>query len=137
MSLIDNTVIAPPLRGEWRNKKAGKQLVCFTDLKYDTITPTDVDLFFERHDTHFVFAETKKEGTPPQGGQELALKRLCDAVTTPMRAAVFFETTHNTPFDEDLFIAETKITRYRYKGQWHTPKDYITLKNGIDIFLSS
>lgn len=137
MSLTDNTSIDPPLRGEWRNKKAGKQLVCFTGLKYDTITPTDVDLFFERHDTHFVFVETKKEGTPPQGGQELALKRLCNAVTATGRAAIFFETTHTTPFDDDLFIAETKIMRHWYKGKWHTPKDYVTLKNGIDIFLSS
>lgn len=113
-----------------RNKEFQKQFVDFSGLTFGKISPMDFDAFFEFGDKLFVFIETKYGKAEMPFGQRLALERVCDATHSETRNAFVFVTTHNDADDIDL--AKTIVTEYRFNGQWRKPKGNITLFDAIE-----
>jgi hypothetical protein len=49
-------------RGKIQYRERARQIIDFSGIRYDNITPTDIDGFFEKADKAFVFYEYKLEG---------------------------------------------------------------------------
>lgn len=112
------------------NRALHGQFVDFSNLKFDKISPMDFDAFFEFKDELFIFVETKFKDAKMPLGQRLALERVCDAIQSPDQRAIVFVTSHNA--DGDIDLAGTIVTQYRYKFEWHKPKQPITLFDAIE-----
>lgn len=121
-------------RGVIQNRQFKQQIADFSGLRFDKITPTDLDAFMDFNNKLFVFVETKYGGAPLHYGQELAIARLCDAChKPPERFAVAFVTSHESRGDIDF--AQTIITRYRWEGKWVIPKNpNSVLVDGVNSF---
>lgn len=116
--------------GMIKNRALQKKFVDFSNLKFDKISPMDFDAFFEFKDQLFIFVETKFKNAKMPLGQQLALERVCDAIQSPDQRAIVFVTSHSS--DGDIDLASTIVTQYRYKFEWHKPKQPITLFDAIE-----
>ena len=63
-------------RGSIQFPDRARQLIDFSGLRYNKITPTDIDGFIEYHDEAIVFMEFKYGNAELPYGQKLALERL-------------------------------------------------------------
>jgi hypothetical protein len=124
-----------PDRGVIRNRDFGAQVRDFSGLLIGTITPTDIDMLIEYHGRYFIFAETKYDDMELPFGQRLALERLCDATERGNRPSILFVTSHHASADMDIDMAQTIVVEYRYRGEWRTPPESITLKDAIASFI--
>lgn len=117
-------------RGEIRNR----QFVAvndFSGLRWDAITPTDLDGLIDFGNQLFVFIELKFKGAPLPNGQRLALERVVDAIErVPTIAIVAY---HETPAGMDIDAARAVVTAYRWRRRWHLPRRAIFLKDAIDM----
>jgi hypothetical protein len=114
------------------HRRRAKQITSFANL---TTGATDVDGLIEYHDRCYVIFEIKRQGAEVPAGQAIALSRLCDdlARTKPTLLVI---AEHNEPDPEqDIDAASAIVRRYRYKGQWRTPKKRATVKEVTDRFL--
>jgi hypothetical protein len=118
-----------------RNREYGAQVRDFSGLCIGTITPTDVDMLIEYHGRYFIFAETKYGDMDLPFGQRLALERLCDATEGGNRPSILFVTSHHAGTDMDIDMAHTIVTEYRYRGEWRTPPEIITLNDAVASFI--
>jgi hypothetical protein len=120
----------------WAEKRAG-QLRDFSGLRWNTITPTDVDGFLDFGNQLFVFIELKLAGKQLPWGQELALTRLCDATHLErVRDSLAIIAEHSTPTSQVIDVAEAMVTRARYRFAWKTPSEPTTVRQAIDKFKS-
>lgn len=105
-------------RGVIRNLTHFRQQGLFVDMRWDKITPTDVDLFIDFQDKLFVFAEAKHGSALPDVGQRLALERLCGAShNPPRRSAVGFIVSHEESGPTYL-MRTALVTWVRWEGKW-------------------
>lgn len=127
------------MRGSIYNRFRAAQLRDFSGLLYGNITPTDIDGLIEYKNRCFVFMETKKEGNDLPYGQMLALRRVCDAISNPIKKpSILFITEHNNGNGEDIDFARTIVRQIYHKGTLRNPKTKeLTLKSAIDIYLTS
>ena len=117
-------------RGKIRNRKYASQLRDFSGMRYGTITPTDIDAFFEVQDKVFIFVEIKHGDSKLPYGQRLALTRLVDAIDRPSLLVL-----GKHVGDEDIKLHFCLATEYRSSKQWRIPKTGYTVKQVIDAFL--
>lgn len=122
------------LRGATIHKERAKQGCDFTGLRYDNITPTDIDAFIEYKDEAYIFIEAKLNDAEMAYGQKLALERLCDDLQK-IKPTLLILITHNTPPDQEIDFAQAAVKKYRYKGRWTIPQNVPTTKELIDSFL--
>lgn len=124
-------------RGVIRNRTAAQQLRDFSGLRYGRITPTDIDAYMEFGGQLFVFIEAKYGTAMLPRGQELALERLVDAIDNPpYRRAIALVVSHETQ-REDVSFADTRVTRYRWRGEWRSPlQEGLLLKEAVDCVVS-
>jgi len=121
-------------RGKIRNKDFARQLRDFSGLQFGTITPTDIDGFFEIGNRIFIFFELKFGGTNVVGGQRLALERLVDVIGKT-KDAILIIGRHDCTSDEIVDTAACSVVEYRTRGKWNSPKKPITIREIIDLFL--
>ena len=124
------------MRGSFKNRKKAKRIHDFRGLRWENITPTDIDMFLEFQDTHFVFGEGKTVGAFWEQGQRLALERLVDACAKGGRRAVLL--LWEDPHGNDDVVVKNMIVKESYRnGQWNC-HGYVDLrvKAAIDKFLS-
>ena len=128
-------------RGTIQNAKRAKQLIRFDGLRYNNITPTDLDFFAEYHNQAFIFAEFKHGSADVPFGQKLALMRITDRIQQSGAEAVLFVCEHyvGDP-NEDVYAAESIVRKIYYKQQiyrgdgktlkelWNRFLDYATKK---------
>lgn len=129
-------------RGVIGNREAARQIYDFSGLQYrDGITPTDIDGIIMPQVIHgciefknncYVLYEFKKTGVTMKSGQRLAFERICNDLLAP---AVCVVCLHDTPYDEDVDCAVTKVAEWYFNGKWKTPKGSITCKQFTDGFL--
>lgn len=124
-----------PDRGVIRNRDVAAQVRDFSGLCIGTISPTDIDMLIEYHGRYFIFAETKYGDTDLLFGQRLAQERLCDATERAGKPSILFITTHHSRPPEDIDMAHTIVTEYRYRRKWRTPPENITLGEAIASFI--
>ena len=126
-------------RGVIRNKEIAQQLRDFSGLRYGTITPTDIDAFFDFGDRLFVIVEGKYGGHSMPHGQELALDRLCSAShSPPQRVCVLVQVMHMKRHCDSggmIDYAACEVTQYRIGAEpWISVWEHrtVTLKEFID-----
>lgn len=124
------------MRGEITNRQRAKQLRDYSGLCFDAITPTDIDGLIEYHGRGYILIEVKLEDAPMDSGQRLAFERLTDDLNRAARPTIFLIASHNeVDPEEDIDVANTIVSEYRYKKHWRIPKSHITVKEAIEWFL--
>lgn len=105
-------------RGKIRNRDAGKQIIDYSGLRYNNITPTDIDGLIEFKGKAFIFYEFKYGGAPMPLGQKIALTRLVDAIQKGGTPAALILCSHNNPASEDIDAANAIAKSIYWKGSW-------------------
>ncbi len=117
-------------RGIIRNRQYGTQVRDFSGLRFENITPTDLDGLIEYKDRGYVLIETKYRNGELPDGQRQALERLCDDLQR-IKPTLLIIASHET--DGDINVAETSVAEYRFKRKWRVRKG--TTKQLITAFL--
>lgn len=125
--------MADEIRGKIRNKEH-VPTKDYSGLRYDKITPTDIDGFLDFGDKTFVFIELKYGDKPLQLGQKLALERLCDACASDKRVSIVLIVRYYQDSDE-VDVAPLFVSEYRLNGKWRKPYKQITAREAIDQIL--
>lgn len=121
-------------RGKIKYRERARQIKDFSDLKWNKITPTDIDGFVEFGNKVFIFIEFKCFGVELPLGQRLAIERLVDLISSTGKPCIGIVAEHNTPIEEDINCGEAIVKEIRKDSQWIN-KEGINLKNVINIFL--
>ena len=123
-------------RGKIQNRLRSQQIIDFSGIRYKNITPTDIDGFFEKAGKAFVFYEYKLQGAEIPKGQELALTRIVDGLSTAGKTAVLFICRHNeiNPVN-DIKAANAIVEKIYWQGKWHKGKNK-TVKEHTDKFMN-
>lgn len=121
-------------RGVIQNRARKQQISDMSGLRFDKITPTDLDGFMDFGNRLFVFIEGKFIATPVLYGQQLAIDRLCDAThNPPNRYSFAIIADHCHPVDEDIDFANMTVRTIRQNGNWvHPMQRGLTVKAAID-----
>lgn len=122
-------------RGVIQNRERARQIIDFSGVRYNNITPTDIDGFFEKANTAFVFYELKYGEAEMPRGQEAALTRLVDNLQIAGKKAVLFLGRHNVAnTQDDVPAADVEITKIYFNGSW-VDGNGETLKTLTDRFM--
>lgn len=121
-------------RGKIRNREQAQQIRDFSGLRWGTITPTDIDGFFEINNELFVFIEIKFKGKNLPYGQKLALERLIDILQKDKKAILIIAK-HNENPEDDINAAACEVVQYRFRGKWVIPTRRFKLKEFCDSFI--
>lgn len=123
-------------RGKIQNKERARQIIDFSGIRYERITPTDLDGFFEWHDKIFVFYEMKLNGATMPHGQRLALERLVDGLRKAGKFPVLFLCEHNVNDCSQDIVASNTVVKSIYLGDGLTrPGHGLTAKQATDIWI--
>jgi len=71
-----------------------RQPLDLTGLRWDNITPTDIDLFIEYKNKGYIIGEIKKTGNEMPLGQQIAFDRLTKDLNT-LKPTLFFMVYHD------------------------------------------
>lgn len=118
-------------RGKILNPKYAKQIVDFSGLRYDKITPTDFDGYIDFWGQGHWFFEAKYKDAVPCYGQKLALKRIADKAG-PLSICII--ASHDCPCEESIIASETIVSEVRFLQRWITPSKSLTTKEVTDAF---
>ena len=121
-------------RGVIQNRARKQQIADMSGLRFQKITPTDLDGFLDFDNRLFVFIEGKFIATPVLFGQQLAIDRLCDACHyAPHRYSFAIIADHHHPSDEDIDFANMTVRSIRQNGKWSAPMNRsLTVRAAID-----
>lgn len=121
-------------RGVIQNRARKQQIADMSGLRFQKITPTDLDGFLDFDNRLFVFIEGKFIATPVMFGQQLAIDRLCDAChSAPRRYAFAIIADHHHPANEDIDFAHMTVRSIRQNGKWAAPMQKgLTVRAAID-----
>lgn len=122
-------------RGQIQNRERARQIIDFSGLRYNNITPTDLDGFFEKGNKVFVFYEYKLNGAKMPHGQKLALERVVDGLAKAGKIAVLFLCRHNE-YDplSDVKAVNAVVEAIYWNESWHRGQN-LTVKEQTDRFL--
>lgn len=112
-----------------KNRKFLTQVKDFSNLRFGSIYPTDIDGFIDFKNKLFVFIEAKFGTSALKGGQRLALERLCDSCQGEHRDSFVIVASHDS--ENDIDISSAIVTIMRHKNQWKQLKKKITVKEVI------
>lgn len=115
-----------------RNRQWASQQKVFANLKWGSISPTDIDAFLDFGDRLFVFIEVKYGKRMPDTGQRIALERVCDACESPERVSVVLLASHEC--DGDIHLCDLPVFRYRYNRRWRNLTKDLSVKEAVDLF---
>lgn len=126
-------------RGVIQNRNRKQQIANMNGLRFNKITPTDLDAVIDFDDRLFVFIEGKFIATPIPFGQQLAINRLCDAChRPPHRYAYAIIADHHHPSDEDVDFSNMTVRTIRQNGRWKPPMQRgLTVRQAIDRMVSA
>jgi len=127
-------------RGLIINRERARQLIDFSGLRYDNITPTDSDAIIDWHNKAWVITEWKYLEAELPFGQRLAFERLTDDLERSGKPTLFMIAAHDVyDCDKDVDSANTPVREYRFKGKWYVFEAslIITVKEMTDIFLNN
>lgn len=125
-------------RGIIQNRARKQQIADMSGLRYNKITPTDLDGFLDFGDRLFIFIEGKFIATPVLFGQGLSIDRLCDACHCPPRRYAFaIIADHHHPTNEDIDFSQMTVRTIRQNRRWTQPmRDGLTVREAIDRMVS-
>lgn len=116
------------MRGEPEHRNRMRQIVNFQGMRFNNITPTDMDGFIEYHNSCYLIMEFKLSDKDVPYGQNIALIRLCNDLEKSGKPAIFMVCSHNITNWQDDIIAKDCIVRtmyfrkklYKVQGQYTT-----------------
>ena len=120
------------LRGVINNVARKQQINDFKDLRFGSITPTDLDGVIEYRDKAYVFYEIKYLDAELPHGQRLCLERLVhDTLKAGKRAIALIveHSVHST--EEHIPVAQCHVREFFFKprdGWMHTKRYYNALE---------
>ena len=123
-------------RGKIHNRERGKQIIDYSRIRYGNITPTDLDGDFEKGNKIFIFYEYKLPNVEMPRGQELALTRIVDGLSTAGKSAVLFLCRHEE-YDTNKDIAADRaiVDRIYLNNRWYKGNGY-TVKELTNRFIN-
>ena len=116
-------------RGKIQNRVYSTQINDFSNLKFDKITPTDIDGFIDFGNKVLVFIEVKYKSCSIPNGQRLALERLCDATHKGGIKSVVLIGRHESSGDID--VGGLLVAEYRYKQKWVIMNKGLTIREAV------
>ncbi len=120
--------------GEIYNRARARQLRDFSGILLGDITPTDIDGLIEYHNKAYIFIELKLKDADFPKGQRLALERLTDDLKKPAICIVAIHEVSNP--EDDIDVANTTVTEYRYLRKWRKPHQESTTKEFVGKFIT-
>lgn len=120
-------------RGKMYNESAFKQGQDFSGLRWNKITPTDVDGLVDFGNESWIIFELKKKGKEMPFGQRLAYERLTDDLAKA-KPTIFFLAEHTTPDNEPIDAENATVIEYRLNKKWNKTINGNSLKKAIDLF---
>lgn len=123
-------------RGEIRNRKLASKLRDYRILKYNKITPTDIDGFVEFGNKLFVLIEGKTGCAPLPYGQKLALERLSDCCSDKEkgRTSILIICEHKYNDIGDIDVGTSIVRQLRVDKMYVKLTKEVTVKEVIDWF---
>jgi len=121
-------------RGEIRNEKYASQLVNVSGIRYENITGTDIDVFYEIRNKVHIFVELKYKNAEMGSGQEKALTVLVDDVTK-IKPALLILASHEAPPEKQISLHNCIVEKYRSNFEWHTPPEKWCVKYLMDNYV--
>ena len=130
-------------RGKIMYEDRARQLINFSGININTITPTDIDGLLtdfdgmiEYHNKFYIWLEIKLKGTELHKGQMLALERLCDDLQRSGKQTLVIVSDHEE-YDvlKQIDAANTVVRQYRSNYKWLRPENIITTIKVINQFL--
>ena len=103
----------------------------FSGLRYDKITPTDLDGFVEFADQVFVFIELKYRDSTMKTGQRMAFERLCDVCWRDGKYVMGIVARYEEG-GKVVAVAPLPVVQYRFHGKWVFPKKTVTVRQMVD-----
>ena len=109
-------------RGVIYNREKKRRLMSFARLRYNKITPTDIDAFLDFGGLGYVVIEAKGIGVPVPTGQSIALERLLLKLSEPPSLAiVIIAETPDGSMEDDVDLGACEV-----REVWH-------VKNGLKL----
>jgi len=121
-------------RGEIRNKDH-VPTKDFSGLRFNKITPTDIDGFMDFGNKTFVFIELKYGTSLLSIGQRLALERLCDSCADSGKIAVVLLAHYTDSGQVEIKVADLQVSKIRMNKKWIEPKKAMSVRQAIDQLL--
>ena len=102
-------------RGVIYNREKKRRLMSFARLRYNKITPTDIDAFLDFGGRGYVVIEAKGIGVPVPTGQRIALERLLLKLSEPPSLAiVIIAETPDGSMEDDVDLGACEV-----REVWH------------------
>ena len=103
------------------HRDRARQLIDFSNLRFGTRMPTDIDGCFEYDDRAMILLEFKYGDAPMSLGQMLALTRNVDNNQKAGKESALFVCRHSVEdCEEDIDAAEAIVSDIYYKQQWYS-----------------
>jgi len=122
-------------RGKAHSPHLSTQVRDFSGLRFNKITPTDIDCSMDFAGRLFIFVEAKLPQAELPCGQRLHLQLLTDTIVKGGAYAMAIICEHQNRTGE-IDFANCAVLEYRWKGAWRVPKEPLTVKSIITQSLS-
>ncbi len=117
-----------------RNVDFAGQVISFDGLMFNNASPTNMDAMLEYKDKGFIFVEAKRNNAPVPVGQEIAFKRLVNALNKP--AVCFFTTWTLLDSNEQICLAESRVVQYYFECRTHITDMTVSLREYMGRFIN-
>ena len=114
-----------------------KQLIKFTGLDYNNISPTDIDGIIEYKNKAYIIIELKYNNTPLPFGQQLALERMTRDLGHFKDVLIVIADHNIKDPKKDIQLAECKVRKIYMSNQyqWRETKQTMDVKTIINEFI--
>jgi len=124
-------------RGQIRNAAMREQINDFASMRWNKITPTDIDGAIDFGGKFFVFFDIKSDGAPFSRGQELFFENLCRALRVP---SVFALAVHGVTPPDEVIGGDCVVRRYYWRERggvwtWVVAPEGVSLLRFVNEFL--
>lgn len=118
------------------NRERMRQIIDYDGLRYDTITPTDVDGLIEYKGKAYAIIEMKHGSKEVPKGQLIALERMAQDLSACGKLVTVFVCEHTVDNPErDIIAARTTVRACWFNGVWRMDGKR-TLKERMDGFIA-
>jgi hypothetical protein len=118
------------------NKERMRQVINYDGLRYDTITPTDIDGLVEYKGKAYAIIEMKHRNKDVSKGQLIALERMAEDLSAQGKLVTIFVCEHYVDNPErDVIAAKSIVRMCWFNGVWRIDMRK-TLKERLDGFIA-
>jgi hypothetical protein len=125
-------------KGKIQNRERAKQLRDYTGLRWNNITPTDIDGFIDFQGRFFIYFELKSKGKDISTGQKIAFENIIK--NAKEKTFVIIGEHNQKECDNDINAADCNVVKFicnlkTLNNKWIPIKKEISLKCFIDYLI--